>query len=417
MRRVALFLIVALVAGGWLMAHSAIAADGPVSIEDIRQLRRERATHKQIMDRIGERGLGFVVDDETQRKLRGMGFTLKMVGQLKGMQAAPTAEPGVVPDANVAEKPDAHPPKPDMAGGGAPVAKPAGVRRELSPAEEQENAATAQRVKQILAKSETAVAAHPTPHITLLANPRVAARALPDLQQVETLIAARFPDPIANGVDPRAANIALLESRYEYEKWIKALVKVHQDAGLKFQSQDPAKAMLASNSVFVRGIFSVCLEGMDADAVRRRLAFSAGFQYMEQLTDNKGPDALRTGFGNLTEVMMFREPTITVLSGYTDRNIGPARARFAEMVRQRFASKRINSVTDTLAMSTRAMNLEQYADAWSFTELLASEPRNFAELVVSLEKGTDPATAIEKIYGLKDEALLKRWGQFVTGRR
>ena len=103
-------------------------------------------------------------------------------------------------------------------------------------------------------------------------------------------------EPIANGVDYRGSNIALLESRYEYENWMKALVKVHQDSGLKFQSQDPLKAMLASDSVFVQGLFSVNLQGMDAEGIRRRLAFSAGFQYMEQLTGNNAPAALRTGF-------------------------------------------------------------------------------------------------------------------------
>jgi len=326
------------------------------------------------------------------------------------MQASPQAAPGVdrVPPA---EEPPNHPNQHDASAG-----KPVGVRRVLGAAAEQEYAATAERIKQIVAQSNSPVIAHATPHITLLANPRVAARALPDLQQVQKLIAERFPDPIASGVDPRGANIALLESRYEYENWMKALVKVHQAAGLKFQSQDPLKAMLATDSVFVQGLFSVCLQGMDAEAVRRRLAFSVGFQYMEQLTNNKGPDGLRTGFGDLTETMMFREPTMTVLSGYTDRRLGAQRTSWVDIVRQRFAANKVASVANALVYTTGTMSLDQYAETWSLTEFLASEPRNFSELVVELEKGTDAATAIEKIYGLKDEALLKLWTKFVQGK-
>ena len=418
MLRTPVLVLLALIGiGSQLPAATAVAAEdapaaatAPVTIEDIRAMRRDRSNFKQIMDHIEQRGLGFVIDDATERKLRSIGFTLKMVAQLKGMQAAPQA--AGVGGAPAAADPGANPAKHD-----APAGKPVGVRRVLDAATEQEYASTAERLKRIVAESNSAVTAHATPHITLFANPRVAARALPDLVQVQKLIAERFPDPIAGGVDPRGANIALLESRYEYENWMKALVKIHQAAGLKFQSQDPLKAMLSTDSVFVPGLFSVCLQGMDAEAVRRRLAFSAGFQYMEQLTNNKGPAALRTGFGNLTEVMMFREPTMTVLSGYTDRRLGANRARWVDLVRQRFGERRAVSVADALNFTTGAMTLDHYAEAWSLAEFLASEPRNFSELVVELEKGTDATTAIEKIYGLKDEALLKRWTMFVQGKR
>jgi len=393
-----------------LAAAEPPAQSGPITLDDIRALRRERQNFKQIMDQIQQRRLGFVVDEPTERKLRTMGFTLKMVAQLKGMQAAadvPVAAAGDQPGAAAG----AGPARPEE-----PADKPVGARRVLTPAAEQEYADTAERVKKIVALSNSAVQRHVTPHITLLANPKIAAQALPILEQVQKLIAARFPEPIAGGVDYRGSNIALLESRYEYENWMKALVKVHQESGLKFQSQDPLKAMLQSDSVFVQGLFSVNLQGMDAEAIRRRLAFSVGFQYMEQLTGNHAPAALRTGFGNLTEVMMFREPTVTVLSGYTDRRLGAQRASWVDLVRQKFAANKVASVANTLVYTTGTMTLDQYAEAWSLTEFLATAPQNFAELVVELEKGTDAATAIENIYGLKDDALLKRWTQFVQGK-
>jgi hypothetical protein len=245
----------------------------------------------------------------------------------------------------------------------------------------------------------------------------VAAKALPDLQQVQKLLAQRFPEPLATGIDPRAANIALLESRYEYERWIRALYKVHEEAGLKFEGVDPLATMLKTNSIFVKGIFSVCLEGMDAESIRRRLAFSVGYQYMEQMTDNKGPDALRTGFGNLAEVMMFREPTMTVQSGYNPRNLNLQGPRWADMVRQRFAQNKVESLGQALNYSTRSMTLEEYADAWSLAEFLASEPRNMAELSTALEQGTDVAEALKKVYGLDDAGLMKHWRQFVLGKR
>ena len=386
-------------------------ADGPVTIEDIRGMRKERATMKQIMERIEKRGLGFTIDDETQRKLRTMGFTLKMVGQLKGMQAAPAA-----PEAHGA----APPPMADAGAHAvpdAPAGKPAGVRRVLNPGTENQYAATAERVKKIVATSNTSVKAHPTKHIMLLANPRIAAKALPDLNQVQKLIAERFPEPIASGVDPRASNIALLESRYEYTSWMKALYKVHEDAGLTFNSPDALANMLATDSVFVHGIFSVCLEGMNEEGIRRRLAFSVGFQYMEQLTDNKGPAGLRTGFGDMTETMMFRYPTVTVSSGYNNRNVAAPPAHWVDLVRQRVATNKLAGIADAMNYSTSTMTMDQYAESWSLTEFLSSEPRNFAELVVALEQGNNAAAAIEKIYGLNDAALQKRWKLFVQGKR
>ncbi|MCE9548532.1 MAG: hypothetical protein K8T25_23905 [Planctomycetia bacterium] len=401
------------------MPHRAVGAEAepaatePITLDDIRDLRRERTSIKDIMSAIEKRGLGFTVDDVAEKQLRRMSFSSKMVSQLKGKKAA---GPDAAPVAGAGGEAPAAGGDPKQPGGAAGPGRIAGIRRQIDAATDEEYKGIAERVKKIVASSGTTVAPRLTKHITLLANPKIAAQFGPNLDRVEKLLADRFPEPIATGVDPRGSNIVLLETRREYEYWMKALYKVHEDAGLKFNSPDALKSMLATNAVFVQGIFSVCLEGRDAESTGRSLAFAAGFQYMGQLTNNHGPDAIRTGFGNVAEAMVYHDPVTTVVSGYGDRGLGGGQARWIDTVRQRFKNHKVESLAQVMAYTTSNMTLDQYADAWSFTEMLASDPRNFAELVTSLGEGTEPAAAIGKIYGVKDEALMKHWTRFVLGR-
>ena len=415
MIRIARYLVVALVALSLVSALQAVAdEDGPLSLDDIRHMRRGRVGIKQVADAIEQRGLSFDVDDQAAKKLRGIGFSAKQVAGLKEKYgpAGGTEHQGVAGGGAAAAKPDGEGKK-----GGKQPGQPRGKPRVLDAQAEAEYAAMAERIEKISKTSGVPVKPHKTRHTTIVANPRVAAMFVPDVDKLEKLISTRFPEPIASGVDLRANTIALLETRYEYENWIKALFKVHEEEGAKFKGQDPLGGALKGKAIFVPGIFSLCLEGMPVEEARRSVAFGVGYQYFRQLTGIKSPHALQTGFGNLAEAMMFREPGTLVLSGYTDRRIDGAPQRWGDLVRQQFAQGKIVALADVLAYSTDAMQLPQYAESWSFTNLLASEPRNFADLVTKLGAGVPAATAISEIYGVNEKQFWNHWKKAVAGGR
>ena len=137
---------------------------------------------------------------------------------------------------------------------------------------------------------------------------------------------------------------------------------------------------------------------------------------MEQLTNHHAPDALKNGFGNVTETMMFADPGTTVVSGYSDRRIEGSRTRWIDLVRQRFAQRKNGSVANVLAYTTQTMNVDEYAEAWTLTNTLASDPRNFCELITSLAKGTAAPAAVSEVYGVKEDEVYRHWQQAVTGR-
>jgi len=426
MLRAARFLLLALsVAALWPALQAAAAEDGPLSLDDIRDMRRQRMTVKKIADAIEARGLDFTVDDDAAKKLRSFGFSGKLIGELKEKYGEGK---GIVqPGGGVEEGGEAKPDEEDQKGakgvkgvkgakGAKGAAKAQGKARVLDAQTEADYAAFAERIDKIVKQSGTPVKPHKAKHTTIIANPRIAGMFMPDVNRVETLIKGRFPEPLATGVDTRANNIALLETRYEYEAWIKAMFKVYQDEGFMFGGMDPLGTALKTNAIFIHGIFSVCLEGRQPDDARRAVAFAVGYQYFRQLAGEKSPDALQVGFGNITEAMMFREPGTMVLSGYTDRQVGGAPIRWADVVRQQFAQNQIGSVANALAYSTETMQMPQYAESWSLTSLLATEPSNFAELVTKLGEGAPAADAIKDVYGVTDEQALTQWRKYVLGR-
>jgi hypothetical protein len=416
MRPVARPLLLALTVALLSPALSAVAADdGPLSLDDLRDMRRQRIPIKKVAEAMEERGLSFDVDDDAAKKLRGIGFSAKQVAEFKDKYGPVGGDAKAAGD-KPAAKPDGHGKKLDNKGDKG-AAKAKGKPRVMDAQTDADYKAMEERIDKIAKTSGVPVKPHKTKHTTIIANPRIAGMFVPDVTRLEGMVGARFPEPIASGVDMRANNIALLETRYEYESWIKALFKVHQDEGATFQGQDPLGSALRSRAIFVNGIFSVCLEGMQTEEARRAVAFGVGYQYFRQLTNDKSPEALQTGFGNITEAMMMREPGTTVLSGYTDRKLDAAPIRWSDLVRQQFMQNQAGSVQEVLRYSTQNMTLPKYAEAWSFTNLLAGDPRNFAELVTKLGEGTAAADAIQGVYGVNEQQAMQHWKRAVMGGR
>ncbi len=386
-----------------LIAQPSVAQEGPVTLFDVRVLRIQEKSHAEIIAAIRERGLGFKVDKRGEQQLRSYGFSPRQIGQLKELPQPKSPDQPPKPAA-------AEPARPAIAKDAPKPAQPRGPQ--IEPAFESRFARLADQVVRMLTKSQVDAKQYPSQHITLVSNKKLADRYLPDVAKIERLLKDRFPEPIASGVDRRAANIALFETRYEYEKWVRALFAVFAEDGIRFNANDAEERSVASSSFFVKGIYSVCLEGMGAEEAGRRVAFAVGFQYMRQLSRYQAPDPLATGFGNITEVMLYKRPSVMVKSGYVDRQLGGLLSRWAEIVRRRFAAGEIASIQNVLAFTTAAMEAPEYAVAWSMTCLLATNEDKLAKLVLALRAKPDAWGEISRIYEVDEAAFLAKWRRF-----
>ncbi len=260
---------------------------------------------------------------------------------------------------------------------------------------------------------------HPSQHVTLIASKAIGQKFIKGITALEEKIKDRFPEPIASGVDRRAANIALLETRADYEYWVKATFKVLKQDGIRFNAVAEGEfeqRMLKSSSFFLQGVYSMCLEDMSDDQQGRGVAYAVGFQYLRQLARYKAPDALACGFGNVMEVMMFGTPTAVLMSGYMERRIDRAREPWARIVRARFAQGKVRSAQNVLAYSTDSMELPEYATCWSLAGVLATNPKEFAELVVALRTGENAWEEISRIYDVKEAKFVATWSRWVNAQ-
>jgi hypothetical protein len=379
------------------------SADGPVTWDDIRELKRAKSTYSDIVKSMQDRGLAFPVDRLEERRLRAYGFTRRHIADIRKIGVKVT---------NIRSGGDATKFKPDD----TPLPPIVPAKLQLDAETEAAHRRTADMVDRMIEASEVLIQRNPSTHVTLVANKNIAARYLPDIGRLERKIRKTFHEPIASGVDLRAANIVLLENRYEYEKWTRALFKTIQDDGFDFQVEDPAAQALKGESFLVQGIYTVCLAKMQSDEARRRVAFAVGFQYMRQLTQFNAPDALTTGFGDVTEVMMFKHPTMMVQSAYHHRKLAGTSRVWPQLVQERFKQGKIASVQNVLAYSMGSMTPPEYAEAWSLTSFLARQPDQFAALVKALPDSSDKWTTIAKIYGLDEATLLKDWRAFAAAQ-
>ncbi len=386
----------------FVLASTAVA-NGPVTWDDIRDLKRAKKTYTEIVRAMQDRGLAFTIDSLEERRLRVYGFTRRHIAEIRKIGVKVT---------NIHSGGDATKFKPDLTP--LPPIEPA--RLKLDDDTEAAHRRLANQVDRIIEASEILIRKTPTVHVTLIANKEITDRYLPDIGRLERKIRKTFAEPIASGVDRRAANIVLLENRYEYEKWTRALFKTIQDDGFEFQVEDPAKQALTGKSFLIQGIYTVCLAKMQSDEARRRVAFAVGFQYMRQLTGFNAPDALATGFGDVTEVMLFKHPTMMVQSAYNHRKLAGTSRIWTQLVQDRFAQGKVASVQNVLAYSMGSMTPPEYATAWSLTSYLASKPDKFAAIVKALPNSNDAWMTISRIYGADEAAVLEAWRAFAAAR-
>jgi len=376
----------------------------PMSIEEVEEQRQKRVALMTVFRAIKTRGRTFNLDEATRDRLKKVGFTDRLITAMESIEKIGGS---AVPD-------DTTAPEPAPPGGDPPAEKkPAGLKIE---AQDEARLATYERIiKATIQECGLRLTTADSDHTRLIGMGPIIGPFLGDVKKLEAILDKKFPEPIASGVDRRGSNIAIFASKSEYAAWTRTLLKVCSEQGMQIEGQNLLETALNAGSFHLGCVYSMCLESMTPEEARRKVAFCVGFQSMMQLTREKAPDALQTGFGNITEVLMFGSPSVTVWSAYSGgrQGAGPG-AGWAQVVRNRFAQRQITGILQVLGYTVDAMEPPQYAESWSLTTLLASAPDRFSKLVLALRGGEEALDSIQKTYEQDEPTLLKTWFQFAA---
>jgi hypothetical protein len=386
-----------------LVLASAVLSDGisgPLSLSDVRQLRREGKKPLEVVEVARRRGLSFAIDKKTDRMLRTLGFRKSMIDKLKSS--------AIDLDAAVD---DPHKPA-------AAIDKPnPSVKKPIDRDEEARNQAYAQRVQAMLAASRLRVTATPGANVTLIANPASTTKYSRVIGTIEAMIAKTFPEPLGAGPDRRSTYIVLCRNDAEYAQWVRTMFAINHRAGLPGFDERQTRFALASAASMPRGMSVINMHRVGS-WTGRTVAYNLGFLYMQGVTKNQAPVALLCGFGSAAESNFDGNPQVMLgVASYSEAHV-PKRSgnRWLGILRAAFAAGRADSIEQMFTNGIQSMEELQYAEVWSFTQLLANDPVRFSQLVAEIRDGKDALKSIRAIYEA-DEKLRKKWARLVLGAR
>ncbi len=388
-----------------LCAATAVRADdnsGPLSLEDIRQLRRDGHEPKEIVEIAVQRRLAFSIDDKIERTLRTLGFRKSMIAALRDTNSGADGEPQ---STNLA----------DVDGAALPGQQPS---RALSAEEEARHVAYAERVQAMLAASRLRYAMTPGASVTLIADAAATKESLRVIVTIELMIHKTFPPPLGRGPDRRSTYIVLCRTTAEYQQWLKAMFAVNNRAGLEgFDERQLQFALSAAGSMPI-GMSIVDMQRVGSWTART-VAYNLGYLYMQGVTDNQAPAALLSGFGSVAESNFDGNPQVMLgVATYADTHLpGRSGNRWLGLLKPTFAANRADSIEQLLANGIDAMEEIQYAEAWSFTQLLASDPPRFSKLIGEIRDGKRAVESLRAVYETDDKQLELRWAKLVGGAR
>lgn len=365
-------------------------ADGPLTLDEIASLREQKQNPGQIIRVVKERGRGFPIDGATRKRLQELGF------------AAPAI-------AEIAKAKEVAAPDPALA-----VAAAAAPARENDPRVERID----RIVKEAVAKAGVPLTASEGERGRVFSGPGVPPQFAADARQVEGQLVATFPRSFVAGIDKRAVNVVIMANRSDYVQLLEALTRAGESNGVQYTNEDGRSLVqlgVDKPALYLQGLTTMCLEGATPDHARRTVAHAVGYHALTQASSDRAGDALAQGFGNVTEVMLVKSPGTTVAGGYSDREIGGA-GGWPELVRQRFAEQRIRGLGRTLAGNFSTMEMPDYAEAWSLTDLLCAAPDKFAAAVAAMRSGAEPLKAIVDAYGMDEAAITGKWQQWAATR-
>lgn len=252
-------------------------------------------------------------------------------------------------------------------------------------------------------------------NVTLICTSNTSKSFVPFVQTLEKDIAKRFPGILAKGLDKRSAHIFIADTTYDYHNWIKAMWSVYKADRMPFSeggAQDQMQMMMNAPG-FLTG--QICSNNFqvraDAEARKRSVSHQVGYMYMSQLSEGKSPASLATGFGNVTEVMAMKSPTVMVNS-YQEREIGNVDGAWSAAVKKLVKEGKIKEPGSVFRYDTAQMKPENYAEAWSLTSLLASSPKKLESMIRQMREGKKPLEAIEAEYTMDEAKLFATWKKF-----
>lgn len=379
----------------------------PLTFSDIGKLRLARHTHGQIVDLAKDRGIGFTLDAKGKARLRVMRFKPDQIALMEkiadGSWAAEQKKTAAAKAEWEASKPGAMKP------GTAPAGVSIGPRMSNG-----WHTLVAGRTKRIQDEAKTSTAIFPQRTVTIVCSKKAAAVHLPNVKKLEAILAKKFPEPIATGTDKRSATIVLLDNRYEYEKWVKAMFKIYQADGITFNGQDPL-GMALKGPAFLTSTMTVAdLSGLAEQSRLHQGVFSVGYLYMNQLTERNAPDGLVNGFGNLAEELALGKPTIRV-NAYAAREIGGNAGSWAATVAGLLSKKELPSIGRVLKYTMQSMEPEEYCAAWSMVSTMAKDPASFTRWMVAIRDKKEPKASIQPSYQKTVDQITAIWEKAIGG--
>ena len=374
----------------------------PLSLRDIARLRHERVPPDKIADRAAEQGISFAVTPGVEKQLARLGFTAEQIDTIK--QAA-TAGPKGQDEAGKAEKV-------------APIVPGEGLNRS-----EEERDRILQEVTKITKLSGANVQPVASKHITLWTAKDDQATFMPDVKKIETFLESRCKEPLRSGLERRAAHLILLKTRYDYEKWVKAMFEVTPEP---FKSSggpgqvDVKAAILKWSGYYSHNFVVLCMEGQETPWMRRMAATGVGYMNLVQQIEPQRQDPLATGFGNAAEALVAGSPQVMLFSNSyhnEERDLGNDPRAWLHLVQERMRGRKETGVRQLLGMDTTTMLLPQYAEAWTLVAVLAKQTGKFGKLLLALREEKDALKAIEQVYGWDEKKLEAEWRKDVLAQR
>jgi hypothetical protein len=210
--------------------------------------------------------------------------------------------------------------------------------------------------------------------------------------------------------DHRSANLLLLPGRRAFVAWID-----HQYPALGWDADegggDDPLEFARSSSCMVHSTAAFIDASRYRGLVRSQaLGWAWGNMQLDRLCGDEAPEALRSGFSNLTEQWAAGRVTFRANS-YARRDMEAVRGTFDQQVRGRLRRQPDLSLAEVLDWELYFMEGEDHAICWSMADFLTRDAVAFGAFCAALADGTKPVQALEIAYGPMKE-IDARWRGF-----
>ena len=413
MREVRRWLVLAGVLLTLLMSLPVQAADDkPVAMSDVSKMIEDGKSPQQVLEAMAQRGVSFRVTSAAIKRLEGWGFSEEQIGLVRKIAD------GEKVDLN--PKPDEPKPAGDAKPDNPPAADNAKVDHAVVgyPNPQDFHKVEKARVERAIKAAGLDYQRVEFKRFTLYCSDRRAKALGTMLRDLDAALLKRFPASIANASSPDSAHIVIVDGTSDWARWVDACFDAYEADGIRYQfgpdDPDPRPKMTAGPGYMLPYLTATHADKQPKEEnISRLAAFSVGFLMMGQAGGPEQPHGLRTGFGDLTEAMALKTPSVMVTS-YVDRDL-EGEGGWKGLVAKRFKDKKITDVTDPWAYDTSAMAVEHYAECWSLVSTLAEAPDKFAKAVELVRtKQMIMSKAVNESFGMDDRKLLEAWFRFAT---